>query len=371
MKYLYCILIILCSVPNFAQSTLTSYWGIANGNLQGSFIDDKKNTYTSLNLDFQIGKILGKRWIIGIGLSASTEITQNIKNPKQRFSAASTGNSIFTQYHFLQKQNTSFYIAPSILFSKIYTTNDVISLSSSGNRVDYLQTSLTLGNYYFLNPYIALQSAISFHALEETSSKNIMSIRAHENLEFNIGLQFFINTYQTDYQLPNKKDKAYALLSKTWLLEGKLQSKNTLLASSKINVNTGLHYFLFNYLSVGSQFGGHYIYDTEEYRFLIKPSLRFYLPTNINYFYLELGAGATQEKIKINNTFRYNPTVFAEGQLGFGLFLSHNVALQGGVFYRYYTPWDNKPLVENSFRGIGSNIGIQYFLWNSKKRIIK
>jgi hypothetical protein len=367
MKYLYCAFIILYPVLNFAQSTLAPYWGIAGGNLKGSFIDDTKDTYTSLNLDFRLGKILGKRWITGVGLSASTQINQNIRNPKRRFSSASTEISIFTQYHFLQKQNTTFYIAPSTLISKIYTTNEVISLSSSGNRLDYLQATLTLGNYYFLNSHIALQSSIAFHVLEETSSKNILPSREYGNLQLNIGLQFFINSYQADYQLPNKKDMAYALLAKSWLLEGNLQSENSLLESSKINVSTGLHYFLFNYFSLGSQFGGHYIYNTNEYYFLVKPSLRFYLPTKINYFYIELGAGANQEKIKINNNFRYRPMVFAEGQLGFGLFLSHNVALQGGFFYRYYTPWDNKPIIEDKFRGIGSNVGIQYFLWGNKR----
>ncbi len=362
MKYLITFFFILFCFISFPQSVLSRYWGITEGHLKGSFIDDKKNTYTQLNLDFKLGKILGKRWVTGFGFMASTSITQNIKNPKQRFSIATTAISLFAQYHFIQREKTSFYIEPQATLSKIYTTNEAISLSSSGNRVDYILGSLALGNYYFINPSIAIKNSVNFSILEEKKIAATPTLRDRGNLTFNIGLQFFLLPYDINYRLPNKKEPQYALRAKTWSLEGAVASKNSAWSTPELQVSTGVHYFLFHHFSLGAHFASNYFHNTEAYFFLIKPSFRLYLPTKINYGYLQIGAGATQQREKINTTFRYSPNVFAEAQLGFGLFLSNNTALQGGIFYRYYTPWDKQPIFENNFRGLGTSIGIHYFL---------
>ncbi len=366
MKYWLCLLLLSITSIGMTQSLLEQYWGIAGGHLKGSFFDDDEDTYTNLSLELTLGKTFKQDYVVGFGFWAGTAIQQNIQKPDNRLSTSRTGLQLFLQYHFLQQKNITIYAQPTLFFGKSYATTDAISLSSSGDRVDYFRGNLGLGLNYFVSPNIAFNFSGDFSVFEQiTTERN--TLKNSGNINFKIGLQYFISSYTAEKVLPNRKSTNYALSAKTWSVEANLRLTNQLTEPQIIAASVGTHYFFLRRLSLGSTIEGNYNTDSQAYQFALRSGLRLSIPFNINYLLLEANIGAQQRRRIENGKANYHPFVFAEGRLGFGLFMSENVALHTTAFLRQYSPWDAGYDTSIKFLGLGADVGIVY-LFRGKTR---
>lgn len=360
MRHWLCLFLMLMATIGSAQNLLEQYWGVAGGRLAGRFLDDNEDTYTNVLLNVTLGKTLGKDYIAGFGFSAGMDIQQNIKRPDNRLSTSRTEIGLFLQYHFLQTSRATIYTQPTLLFSKRYATTDAISLSSSGDRIDYFRGSLGLGINYFLTSNVAFNFSGNFSVFEQVTTETD-NLSDSGNTNFAIGFQYFIGHYKAIQSLPHRKAPNYAVQSRSWSVEASFNLLNQLAEPRVLTMTLGTNYFLFNHLSIGMNAEGEYNLEQQTYQFGLRSGLRLYIPFQINYLLLEANIGAQQRRQVELGVTSYHPFVFAEGRLGFGLFMSENVALQTTGYFRQYSPWDNGFDGSIRYLGLGANIGIVYF----------
>lgn len=356
-------LLFFCSTTFCVQAQLADYWGTAGGGVQASFRDDQINTFTDIQLNIEVGKIVGDKAIIGAGLQVGTAIIQSKDRSADRFSTSSTGLDLFAQYYFFEQNNWAIYARPSFEFAKIYNTAEAIGLGSSGDRIDYWRGAIGGGVNYFLQPNIALQAMADFSLVERLTADGV-SFSDGLKPELRLGLQFFSSHYNPD-KVQDKEQTKSTLKSESWTVGGDVNWRNRTIGGSRLAITPSIAYFSLNQLAIGFEFSGIYQFQDSTNRVEVTPFMRYYIPMRNQYFLIEggVGLGASKVPILIDGERTFDILTDAIGELkgGLGIFMSENVALQGALRYQYILPItdDIDPL--NAFFDVGLEVGLHYF----------
>ncbi|NJL74349.1 MAG: porin family protein [Saprospiraceae bacterium] len=370
MKKLICVVVVICYSTIFALGQFEDYWGIAGGNFNGTFRNDAINTNTDIGFNLFLGKFLSQETLIGAGLSLGTNTLQNIKNPRDRSSTSSTGLSAFLRYYFNDSDRFLTYIEPSIEVRKIYTTDENVGLSSTGDRIDYFRGSIGGGFNYFVNKNIALNVQANMSLVERVATKDSIFADGTKT-QFNIGLQFFASNYNPNKSYSKKKQPISVLQAESWIFGGSVRSENSIIQDKTLFITPSVGYFTAKNFVFGLAFEGAYLRETKSNQFAIIPFMRYHFPLRSSYFFLEGGLGFAQTKTKLLDgavpPFETTSDLFGEGKVGIGIFLSKYTAMHGGIRYRYLVPFTDEIDFTTAFNEIGVEIGVQYFFENKNR----
>lgn len=356
------------SSPVFGQ--FEDYWGIAGGSMNGAYRKNEKNTYTDIGFNLFLGKFLSQEALLGAGLSLGTTTLQDTDNPRIRSSVSSTGLSVFFRYYFNDSDKFLMYFQPSIDVKKLYTTDENVGISSTGDRLDYFRGSVGGGFNYFVNKNIALNVQANLSLLERIASKDsIFSDGIKTN--FNIGLQFFASNYSENKTYSKKKQPISVLQAESWVFGGSIRNENSIIEDKTLFIAPSIGYFTAKNFVFGLTFEGAYLKDTKSNQFAIIPFMRYHFPLRSSYFFAEGGLGFAQQKTKLadgsNPAFEITSDLFGEGKIGLGIFLSKYTAMHGGIRYRYLVPFTDELDLATAYNEIGAEIGIQYFFENKNR----
>ncbi len=346
--------------------TLTAqldYWGMAGGALNLTYQDDATATYTDINLGLRLGKFLSEEMLIGVQLEIQNQGV-NVKRPPERISTTSTGVGVFARYYFRQMQPFHFFIQPSLIYNKIYSTDEAFVIGTPGEQTRYLRIGADVGGSYFIRRNIALDFYAGISLIEQLRTDDL-SLSDAAKPEFGIGFQFYANNYQKKEY--TKKPQLPALAAESFAFDGSLSLINRLVSPASLMIRPAVSYFSYKNIAVGFAFEGDYQLKAKTSQVGLFPFLRFYLPAGQNYFFIEGGPGILADKQAITNAegfpdFETNSNVFFHIKGGLGLFLSKYVSLHGGVRYRYLVPFKGDFDLSTGFANIGAEIGVQYFL---------
>lgn len=341
------------------------YWGIAGGNIGGSYINDQVDNVTDIQLNFFVGKFLSEQFLLGGGLRLGTTIRQNIAMPKDRESSSETGITVFTRYYIQESERSAIYIKSSFAFSKIFNTKDVVSLGSAGEPFDYFRIGSGLGISFFVNDNIAINGEVDVSLVERLTSE-ALSLSETFKPQVSLGLQFFSSDYDPkSRQKKSKKDKFKALGIDTWNIGGTFDLSNRLIGNKRFSLSPSFSYFTTRNLGIGLQFSGIYELGVTDSRIEINPFARYYLPMSRGYFFSEAGGGLGVNRLGTPNgptPIEITSDIFIEGKIGLGLFISKYTALHGGVRLQYLMPYVSDEIsTEDAFFDVGFEMGIQYF----------
>ncbi|MEM9885823.1 MAG: outer membrane beta-barrel protein [Bacteroidota bacterium] len=358
------------------EAQFRDYWGVAGGSLQASFRNDNVNTFTDINLDLHLGKFLSPEVLLGAGLQLGTEIRQNLEDSEDRFSTSATGLNVFLQYYFHETDRLAFYVRPAISAAKLYNTEDAVGLGSSGDRIDYFRGAIGGGFNFFVNKNVSLTTNVDFSLFERLTTTDL-SLTGDVKPEFRLGLQFFSSDYDAKKQANKNKNGIAVLAAESWNIGGDFRLDNRMVGGKTLTISPSIAYFSLKNLSIGFEFSGIYNLSDSTNRVEITPFMRYHIPVQQNYLFIEGGAGFGASKLPITidgqDTFDIFTDLIVEGKVGLGLFLSKYTALHGGLRYQYIIPFEGEINTDNSFFDIGLEIGIQYYFASkivSEERIL-
>lgn len=339
------------------------YWGTAGGALNVNYQDDGASTATNIDFGIKLGKFISKELLLGVQLEISNNST-SIDRPRERFSTTFTGVGIFGRYYFRQEMPFYFFVQPSILYDKIYSTDAAIGLGNPGDQTRYLRLGLDVGASYFIQKNIAIDFYGGISLLEQLQT-DVLSLSDAAKPEIGVGLQFYVSDYQKKQFV--KKPRHEALQAESFALDGTFHIENRLVSPLNMTIRPAVSYFSLRNVAVGFAFEGTYQLKAKTSQVALFPFLRFYLPVGQNYFFIEGAPGIAANKYEIITAegledFDTSSDVFLHGKAGLGIFLSKYVALNGGIRYRYLIPFESDFDFSVGVANVGVEVGIQYFL---------